>query len=400
MGRNLLACIEERYPLDPHKNPALSACGPWRFRRYIDFTDRHNGVYDALDARAELAVARTLDLDPATRTKIDPDVDWATLDDDTGICVVSAEMYLQALGTWLACDVKDICRSYELLSIGADLMRAIGRPVAMQERVIFWYGDTPFVSIAQTKRDRAHLRVAAEKILRVPVDEDGKPSLGGEDALASLLEPNPGNALACPGLTRVVSVLLTSQLAARFPEIPAPAVAPAPVPAPAPARRTVLFLDIDGVLVIPDPDGVTAEVADHLSKACVERLNRIVAATDARVVISSEWRYGHTCEELAAYLHTNGFVGEVIGMTPEGPAPRGSHILRWMEQNDVYFYLVLDDQLLDLRGYITLGRTIAVDPRTGLSDANVEDAIERWTRWNEMQTSLRTELRSGPAGTR
>ena len=390
MGRNLLACIEERYPLHPDKNPALSGYGPWQFRRYIDFTDRHNGVYDALDARAELAVARTLDLDPATRTKIDPDVDWATLDDDTGICVVSAEAYLQALGTWLACDVKDLCRSKELLAIGADLMPSIARPVAKQERVIFWYGE-PFVGIAQTKRDRAAR--AGEKTLRVPADANGRPDLG-EDAIASMIalnpgmiDLNPGNALEGTGAMKSVLGGIASQVAARV----AAEIAGIPRVGTAAGAigRTVLFLDIDGVLVIPDPDGVTAEVADHLSTACVERLNRIVAAMGASVVISSEWRYGHTCGELAAYLHKNGFVGEVIGMTPEGPAPRGSHILRWMEQNKVFFYLVLDDQLAELRGYVTQGRTIAVDPRAGLSDANVEDAIDRWTCWHEHQTALR-----------
>jgi hypothetical protein len=160
MGQTLAACIEERPLLLPDQDRNLVGFGPWRFRRYVGFTDRHRGVYAGLEAVASLPIARTLDLDPYTRKMIDDDTgwegDWAKLDDDTGLLMVTAQQYMAVLGEWLCCEDKDICRSQELLAIGADVMGSLARnpqaPVP-EMRLIFWFNDTPFVGIAQQLRD-------------------------------------------------------------------------------------------------------------------------------------------------------------------------------------------------------------------------------------------------------
>lgn len=189
MGRTMNACIEERRLLSD-KDPDRGY-GPWRFLRYFDYTDRHDGMYDELHALCTLAVARLLDIDPATRDRIDPDGehDWQTLDDDTGVRVVSAERYLEALGTFLAGEENDLCRSKQLLDIGAEMMRVIARPVTREARVIVWYDDAPFVGIAARLRERLRHRPARDiaRMARrmvgapcteprvVPLDENGQP---------------------------------------------------------------------------------------------------------------------------------------------------------------------------------------------------------------------------------
>lgn len=54
------------------------------------------------------------------------------------------------------------------------------------------------------------------------------------------------------------------------------------------AVRKVLFLDIDGVLVVDGPDeGVTRA---HVSDAALRELARVLRATGAAIVLHSSWR--------------------------------------------------------------------------------------------------------------
>lgn len=90
----------------------------------------------------------------------------------------------------------------------------------------------------------------------------------------------------------------------------------------------VLFLDIDGVLNTAD----TWHKTKHLrGKPCsnferwsrmidpelVVNLNKVIEATDAKVVVSSTWRLSFEAPELQKLLESQGFVGEVIDRTPD-----------------------------------------------------------------------------------
>jgi len=71
----------------------------------------------------------------------------------------------------------------------------------------------------------------------------------------------------------------------------------------------LIFLDFDGVLnsnkyfkslkrkKIPHE-----KILNSLSPEMVERLNKIIEATNAKIVISSTWRTMHTPEELKNFL--------------------------------------------------------------------------------------------------
>jgi hypothetical protein len=85
----------------------------------------------------------------------------------------------------------------------------------------------------------------------------------------------------------------------------------------------IIFLDIDGVLNHP---GTYCEGAPWRREAgellpvpvapeCMARLNRLVAETGARIVISSSWRLFARWQDLGPALVRHGLVGEVVGET-------------------------------------------------------------------------------------
>jgi len=83
----------------------------------------------------------------------------------------------------------------------------------------------------------------------------------------------------------------------------------------------VIFLDMDGVLNHGKYlDRTVPESKDRfwlqgIDPEAVERLNRIVEATGAFVVVSSSWRRRHTTEDMQRLLTARGFRGKVIDRT-------------------------------------------------------------------------------------
>lgn len=64
----------------------------------------------------------------------------------------------------------------------------------------------------------------------------------------------------------------------------------------------ILFLDIDGVL----NNSAQFTGINNLDDDNVAQLNRIIAATDCQIVISSDWRHSHKKHELEQFLIRQG----------------------------------------------------------------------------------------------
>ena len=103
----------------------------------------------------------------------------------------------------------------------------------------------------------------------------------------------------------------------------------------------VIFLDIDGVL----NDGFTIlgtgkdfPTIDHLT--C---LKQIIDATDAKIVLSSSWRYHKSDFNDAKNALRN--VGlAIMDKTKELPRGRGAEISEWLSRHpEVDNYVILDD---------------------------------------------------------
>lgn len=155
----------------------------------------------------------------------------------------------------------------------------------------------------------------------------------------------------------------------------------------------VIFLDFDGVLNSFRGGGASDDwasprgAASRLERPMVERLNRIVAATGARIVVSSSWRLEFTLPELRQILFFAGFKGRVLGVTPRVgvreftfAARRATAIVEWLrcflQRYPLDGYLILDDA--PLRQWLprhAAERFIQTDSHEGLGAAHVEVAI-------------------------
>lgn len=85
----------------------------------------------------------------------------------------------------------------------------------------------------------------------------------------------------------------------------------------------IVFLDIDGVLNHSATRGAMWSEDEPLpipiAPECMARLNRLIAETGAKIVISSSWRLFARWEDLGPALMRHGLVGDVIGETPDLP---------------------------------------------------------------------------------
>ena len=152
----------------------------------------------------------------------------------------------------------------------------------------------------------------------------------------------------------------------------------------------VIFLDIDGVLNdakttgghwrirLPRSGlpGKTSAVAPFAPE-CVERLNRLVRSTGAKVCLSSTWGRLFRYYALTAYIADQGVVCDIIGRTPVTITcrPRGRDIQQWLDDwqgEPIESFVVLDDHsdMVHLKD-----RLVQTDPTVGLQDDDVEKAI-------------------------
>jgi hypothetical protein len=172
----------------------------------------------------------------------------------------------------------------------------------------------------------------------------------------------------------------------------------------------MIFLDIDGVLnseayVLKleekhralghtDPARPKRETTcdcfklyHQIDREAVTRVNRLVEATGAKIVISSSWRKLFDPPELHRILGEHGLVAEVIGETPDGAHDpemqetyghtariyRGHEIDLWLKKHpEVERFVILDDGS-DMAMH--KNRLVQTDCEEGLLDDHVELAI-------------------------
>ena len=135
----------------------------------------------------------------------------------------------------------------------------------------------------------------------------------------------------------------------------------------------VIFLDIDGVL------NNTASLVEavHLLPEKAILLQRLITATDAKIVISSTWRVGRTPAQIQEYLY---FIGcwnaTVVDFTPALPGVRGHEIQTWLDSGvtNVESYVIIDDDddMLESQK----DNFILTDIRCGFTSRDLAKAIE------------------------
>lgn len=143
----------------------------------------------------------------------------------------------------------------------------------------------------------------------------------------------------------------------------------------------LIFLDFDGVLNTPRTWG-KFYVDDGSEAVDVERValvNKIVAATGAKVVISSTWRKSKSIPELDALLKKRGATFDVYGITPiHRSLARRGEIMRYVhsltrEGIQVKQLVVIDDDPdASLEGMLVQTN---LDGDEGLTEKLADEAI-------------------------
>jgi HAD domain in Swiss Army Knife RNA repair proteins len=180
--------------------------------------------------------------------------------------------------------------------------------------------------------------------------------------------------------------------------------------------RTILFLDIDGVLNTeattfgaPLPSAKELAAIDALPKgAClrssrtddtlvalrslerplVARLDALVKASGAEVVIHSTWRRLFTKEGILWALRYAGYEGEIADVVPDMVAnqrfsehvTRGRFILQWfydqgLEPGQARFAILDDADALHFRTGGLGSQFVPINPVVGLRDKDVARAL-------------------------
>jgi hypothetical protein len=83
----------------------------------------------------------------------------------------------------------------------------------------------------------------------------------------------------------------------------------------------------------------------QIDEESVSRLNDIIDATGAEVVLSSSWRINNVRGYMQQLLDAKGFCGKIIGYTPTLGQQRGFEIEAWLHEygDHVDKYVILDD---------------------------------------------------------
>ena len=141
----------------------------------------------------------------------------------------------------------------------------------------------------------------------------------------------------------------------------------------------IIFLDIDGVL------NSRKSLANfkslwQLSPNNISQLNRILEATNAKIVISSSWRLcREISSELESYLNNDcGIKGEIIGRTPAIGLSRrrGCEIATWLEEwqgEPIDSFVILDDGS-DMEPFME--RLCQTSFEVGLTEQDADKAIK------------------------
>lgn len=155
-------------------------------------------------------------------------------------------------------------------------------------------------------------------------------------------------------------------------------------------KTPLIFLDINGVLNSETTD-FGPDVAP-LDPVNIAPFNRIIEATSAKVVITSDWRFSLSLESIASLFEEASIRGEIIDMFPVlfpvlfGDDPpidievdRGEEIESWLEESGRTdngksdWQFVILDETSDV--VLHSDRHVKTRPDLGLTEADADRVI-------------------------
>ena len=167
--------------------------------------------------------------------------------------------------------------------------------------------------------------------------------------------------------------------------------------------KKVIFLDVDGVLNSAKTLYEDSSLEDNL----ILNLKELVNKTEAKIILSSSWRL--STEAVATLMDKLDKFGLVIsGMTCDGvdldwlekyefdatkkyldtkfdynenkqikiTHDRGAEIFKWLHDRDDCAYVILDDEIEDIKPYFSESVIVKTSYKTGLTKEDVKKAIQ------------------------
>ena len=167
--------------------------------------------------------------------------------------------------------------------------------------------------------------------------------------------------------------------------------------------KKVIFLDVDGVL----NSSRTLYESISLEDDLILNLKEIVNKTKAKIILSSSWRL--STEAVATLIDKLDKFGLAIsGMTYDGvdldwlekyefdvtkkyldtkfdydenrqikiTHDRGAEIFKWLHDHDDCAYVILDDEIEDIKPYFNEPVIVKTSYKTGLAKEDVKKAIQ------------------------
>lgn len=147
----------------------------------------------------------------------------------------------------------------------------------------------------------------------------------------------------------------------------------------------IVFLDFDGVMDtasydqflvlngLPECDGNGRPVFDP---RCVENLKQIVTETNACIVVTSDWKYFDSYEDLLEMWRQRDLPGFMADTTPNVSKHRGDEIAHWLNECKIECnYVIIDDLDKDNFNTDQLDKLVIVDSFYGLTENATQQAI-------------------------
>jgi predicted mannosyl-3-phosphoglycerate phosphatase (HAD superfamily) len=128
-------------------------------------------------------------------------------------------------------------------------------------------------------------------------------------------------------------------------------------------QRRIVFLDIDGVLTHVGSN-------DRLDPTCISRLDDLLTATGAEIVLTSSWRDTYGVTGTQKRLALAGFRNRIIDAVPALPSgTRSDEIDAYLARTEgCEHYVILDDVPVEPR---LRRRLVLVDDFVGLTAVDV-----------------------------
>lgn len=150
--------------------------------------------------------------------------------------------------------------------------------------------------------------------------------------------------------------------------------------------KKIIFLDIDGVLNSEaffierekyKDDGITDFLIHNLDKEKINIFNEMLEKVECEIVLSSSWRvYG--LHRVNKNLREVGFKKEIKYATTREHMDRGLQIKRFVDENNIKDYLVIDDEGFDIISHIPKERFIKTHWKTGILKEHVDQILNLW----------------------